>query len=63
MAKSSSPDSVKVRVLTACHLGNANDVVTLDVMSAQAAHDDGLADSAPAAVAYAESIAQSAGGV
>jgi hypothetical protein len=60
MPKVTSNDPIKARVLTTCHLGNANDVVTLDAATAQAAQDDGLIDTNPDAVAYAESIKQSA---
>lgn len=60
MPKITSPEPIKARVLTSCHLGNANDVVTLDVATAQAAQDDGLVDTNADAVAYAESIAQPA---
>lgn len=60
MPKITSTDPIKTRVLTSCRYGNANDVVTLDVPEAQAAQDEGLVDTAPEAVAYAESIAQPA---
>lgn len=58
MPKITATDPIKARVLTSCRYGNANDVVTLDVPSAQAAQDEGLLDTNPDAVAYAESIAQ-----
>jgi hypothetical protein len=60
MAKTTASDPIKARVLTSCRFGNANDVVTLDVPTAQAAQDEGLVDTAPEAVAYAESIVQPA---
>lgn len=60
MAKTTAPDSMKARVLTSCRFGNANDVVTLDAATAKAAEADGLVDTNPDAVAYAESIAQPA---
>lgn len=60
MPKITQTDPIKARVLTSCYLGNANDIVLLDVASAQAAQDDGLVDTTPEAVAYAESIAQPA---
>jgi hypothetical protein len=58
MPKITATDPIKVRVLTPCRFGNTNDVVTLDVPTAQAAQDEGLVDTNPDAVAYAESIAQ-----
>lgn len=57
MPKIASVDPIKARVLTTCRYGNANDVVTLDVAEAQAAQDEGLVDTNPDAVAYAEIIA------
>ena len=47
---------VKGRVLTACYLGEANDVVTVTTAEAAIAVADGVLDIDPAAVAYAETI-------
>lgn len=54
----SSP--VKVRVLTTCTYGAVNSVATLDASVASQAEAEGLVDSAPAAVAYAEQLAAEA---
>ncbi|MFZ6801933.1 hypothetical protein [Undibacterium sp. Di24W] len=48
---------IKARVLTACAYGVANDVITLADEEAAQAQANGLVDTAPEAVAYAESIA------
>ena len=47
---------VKARVLTPCLYGEANDVVTLSAGDAEQAQTDGLVDTTPEAVAYAESL-------
>lgn len=56
------PDAkkVKLRVLVDCALGKPNDVVALSEADAKAAQADGIADAAPAAVAYAEKLARAA---
>lgn len=46
---------VKVRVLVACDYGQPNDVVEID--AAEAKGLEGVVDTDPAAVAYAESLA------
>jgi hypothetical protein len=51
---------VKVRVLVDCQHGRVNDVVPLDEKVAGQAQKDGLVDTEPAAVAYAESLAKEA---
>lgn len=51
-------DTVRVRVLTDCHVGAANAVIELPAEEADQACALGLADADPAAVEYAESIAQ-----
>ena len=53
------PDAkkVKLRVLVDCALGKPNDVVALSESEAKAAAAEGIADPAPAAVAYAEKLA------
>ena len=56
-AKPAAEGEVKVRILTACEHGKANDVVVLSAEQAASAEAGGIADSNPAAVAYAESIA------
>lgn len=48
----------KVRVLVDCALGNVNDVVELAAGQAKAAAAQGLVDTDPAAVAYAQSLDQ-----
>ncbi len=48
---------VKVRVLTTCSLGQANEVIELSAEEAKAAVGAGLADDNPDAVAYAETLA------
>lgn len=53
----SGKTAVKARVLTPCQFGAVNSVVTLSATQAKAAERDGLVDTAPAAVAYAESLA------
>ena len=50
--------TVKVRVLTECVHGRANDVVTLLAADAKLAEDQGFVDSAKAAVAFAMSLPQ-----
>jgi hypothetical protein len=45
---------IKARVLTACALGQPNDVVEIDVSEAKALVD--LVDTDPKAVAYAETL-------
>lgn len=54
--KSTPPEEgqVKGRVLTACHLGKTNDVVTLSAVEAAQAVAQGVLDTNEAAVAYAE---------
>lgn len=47
---------VKVRVLTECVYGKADDVVELTESEATQATADGIADAHPDAVAYAESL-------
>ena len=47
----------KVRVLTGCAFGQANDVAVLDAATASQAKADGLVDDNAEAVAYAESLA------
>lgn len=56
------PDAkkVKLRVLVDCALGKPNDVVALSESEAKAAAAEGIADPAPAAVAYAEKLARAA---
>ena len=56
------PDAkkVKLRVLVDCALGKPNDVVALSESEAKAAAAEGIADPAPAAVAYAEKLASAA---
>lgn len=49
---------VKVRVLTACAYGKANDVAVIPGGQLKAAKADGLVDDEPAAVAYAQSLAK-----
>jgi hypothetical protein len=49
-------DQVKARVLTSCSFGEANDVVTLPAADAAAGMAEGILDTTPEAVAYAESI-------
>ena len=49
---------VKVRVLTSCVHGRADQVVTLSAADAQTAQNQGLVDSNAEAVAYAESLAK-----
>lgn len=51
--------AVKVRVLTACAHGVADDVVELPASVAKAAAADGLVDADKAAVAYALSLKKS----
>jgi len=46
---------VKARVLTACELGQPNDVVEIDASQAKALAD--VVDTDPKAVAYAETLA------
>lgn len=48
--------TVKVRVLTACAYGNANDVGEVPAAELKAAKADGLVDDNKAAVAYAEGL-------
>lgn len=50
--------SVQVRVLTACALGAANDVVPLSSTDAKAAVAQGVADDSKEAVTYALSLPQ-----
>lgn len=58
--KPKAPKQVKVRVLTACCYGQANDVATIGGSELKSAKAEGLVDDAPAAVAYAESLAAAA---
>ena len=51
-------EPVKGRVLVDCVFGAPNAVVLLSAAEAQAAQDDHLIDTDPAAVAYAESLAK-----
>lgn len=51
---------VKARVLTQCAYGKADDVVLLSEADAKQATADGIVDTDPAAVAYAESLAAAA---
>lgn len=51
-------DTVRVRVLADCHFGAANAVIELPAEEADQACALGLADADPAAVEYAESLAQ-----
>jgi len=46
---------IKARVLTACELGQPNDVVEIDAAEAKSLGD--VVDTDPKAVAYAESLA------
>lgn len=47
---------IKVRVLTQCTYGVANDVVVLSEADAKQGAIDGVVDATPEAVAYAESL-------
>lgn len=49
---------VKVRLLTSCEYGDANDVVTLSAAEAKEAEKQGLADSNKDAVTYALTLPQ-----
>jgi hypothetical protein len=57
-AKDSAPKErqVKARVLTQCTYGQADDVVLLSKSEAKQATADGIVDTDPAAVAYAEGL-------
>ena len=57
-AKPTPEGQTKARVLTACVHGQANDVVLLSTDDAAQAQADGLVDTTPEAVAYAESLTQ-----
>lgn len=57
-AKPAPGKTVKVRVLTECVHGRANDVVTLSAADAKLAEDQGFVDTTKAAVAYAASLPQ-----
>lgn len=57
-AKAAPAKTVKVRVLTECVHGRANDVVTLSAADAKLAEDQGFVDSTKAAVAYAAALPQ-----
>ena len=59
-AKPEASKKVKLRVLVDCALGKPNDVVALSESEAKAAAAEGIADPAPAAVAYAEKLARAA---
>lgn len=54
--KQAAEGQVKVRVLTACMYGAANEVAVMAASEAKAAEKDGLVDSNADAVAYAESL-------
>lgn len=57
-AKATPGKTVKVRVLTECVHGSANDVATLSAADAKLAEDQGFVDSTKAAVAYAAALPQ-----
>ena len=48
---------IKVRVLAQCAYGRPDDVAMLSAAEAKQGVEDGMVDSAPEAVAYAESMA------
>lgn len=50
--------ATKLRLLTDCALGRANDVVSLPQSEAKAAEDQGIADTSREAVAYAMTLEQ-----
>ncbi len=50
--------TIKVRVLTDCQYGKCNEVASLPASVAKQAESDGLVDTSPAAVKYAESLAK-----
>ncbi len=50
--------AVKARVLTDCQHGKCNEVASLPASVAKQAQADGLVDTSPAAVKYAESLAK-----
>ena len=53
-ALAAAPAQVKARVLVACELGQPDDVVEIDATDAKSL--EGVVDTAPAAVKYAESL-------